>query len=453
MAKFSIGRFIRKAKIAYYRSFRFITYDMWRLTDEELKSSQKLPVNSLKALYLAIRGFINDDLSSNASALTYSTVLSIVPFLAVIIGIAKGFGLQKVVYEGLINNIPSHVHELEKAFTYVENYLSQVQGGVFLGFGLIILLYTVISLVSTAEDSFNRIWQAPKSRPWSRKIVDYLSFFIIMPLAITVSSGLTLVMTTIQNTFFSDYIFFAPIWSFMFNLIPYLVIIFTFTTIYILLPNVKVKFMPAFISGIVAGIGFQIFQSLYIGGVLWISKYNAIYGSFAAFPLLLLWVQLSWMICLFGAQLSFSIQNVGNFAFEKSSENVSRRYLDFVAVIMAAQITKRFVNSVTPPHRVETIANECKVPMKMANRVIKLLLEIGVIVEVNYGDEDESGYYHPAIDPNKLSAGYVLDLIDRKGSEDFKIDRKDQFHREWNTILASRQGFVMPDAKILLKDL
>ena len=135
----------------------FVTRDMWRITDDEV------------SVFLTIRYFIQNDLATQASALTYRTILSIVPMLAVLIGIAKGFGIQQVVHDWLKEYLPGHQQELEQALGYVENYLAQVQGGIFVGVGLIVLLYTVFSLIATVEDTFTDIWQTNKRRTWKRE--------------------------------------------------------------------------------------------------------------------------------------------------------------------------------------------------------------------------------------------------------------------------------------------
>ena len=222
---------------------------------------------------------------------------------------------------------------------------------------------------------------------------------------------------------------------------------------YIVLPTVNVRFWPAFISGVLAGIVFQIFQALYISGILWISKYNAIYGSFAAVPLLLLWIQLSWTIVLFGAQLSFSIQNVRKFAFERDTTNVSRRYIDFITIVVASLIVKRFISDERRPHTADSLAEESKAPIRLVSEAIHRLLSIEAITEVNYAHDPKAEFFSPAIDPEKITVGFILDRIDRYGSEHFKVDNKVRFAPEWQAIEDSRQSLHIPPADTLLKNL
>lgn len=190
------------------RTIRFVTYDIWRITENEVSGLKEIYINIIKTVILAVRGFQSENLQTKASALTYSTLLSIVPLLAVLLGIAKGFGFQGTVRQELFDYFPGHEMELNKAFEFVESYLAQAQGGVIIGVGLILLFYTVINLISSVEDTFNDIWQIQKSRPWYRKISDYLALFLVLPVLMTASSGLSIFMSTLQNSFLGQYLFF-----------------------------------------------------------------------------------------------------------------------------------------------------------------------------------------------------------------------------------------------------
>ena len=186
---------------------RFVTYDIWRITENEVSGLKELYINIIKTIILAVRGFQSENLQTKASALTYSTLLSIVPLLAVLLGIAKGFGFQNTVRQELFDYFPGHEVELTKAFEFVESYLEQAQGGVIIGVGLILLFYTVVNLISSIEDTFNDIWQIQKSRPWYRKLSDYLALFLILPVLMTASSGLSIFLSTLQNSFISLVLF------------------------------------------------------------------------------------------------------------------------------------------------------------------------------------------------------------------------------------------------------
>lgn len=352
------------------RLIKFVTEDIWRITENEVSGLKELYINAIKTVILAIRGFMNDNLTVKASALTYNTMLAIVPLLAVLLGIAKGFGFQETVRQELLNYFPSQTLELDKAFLFVESYLTQAQGGVIIGIGLILLLYTVISLISSIEETFNEIWQIKKSRPWYRKISDYLALFLILPILMTTSSGMSIFISTAQNSFFSQYVFLTPVVERILSLTPYLITILVFTGIYIALPNTKVRFLNGLVAGTISGCAFQFFQYLFISGQIWVSKYNAIYGSFAVLPLLLLWLQLSWLICLFGAELSYASQNVKKFSFERDSKNISRRYKDFLTLLIASLIVKRFEKEGVPPYTADELSNTYRIPIRITTQIL-----------------------------------------------------------------------------------
>ncbi|MBC5645613.1 YihY/virulence factor BrkB family protein [Parabacteroides sp. BX2] len=434
------------------RTIRFVTYDIWRITENEVSGLKELYINTIKTVILAVRGFNSENLQTKASALTYSTLLAIVPLLAVLLGIAKGFGFQEAVQQELFDYFPRQEQELSEAFKFVERYLAQAQGGVIIGVGLILLFYTVINLISSIEDTFNDIWQIQKSRPWHRKISDYLALFLILPVLMTASSGLSIFLSTLQNSFLSSYVFFTPLVEFVLNIAPFVITIMVFTGLYVSLPNTKVKFVNGLIAGTLAGSAFQFFQFIYISGQIWVNKYNAIYGSFAALPLLLLWLQLSWLICLFGAELAYASQNVKKFSFERDSKNISRRYKDFLTLLIASLIVKRFVNE-EKPYTADELSDAYRIPIRITTEILYLLTELHIIIEVNYENDERVVYYQPAVDVNLITVSYLLTKMDEYGSENFKIDTSRLFNKEWHTLLKTREDMIKANSNILLKDL
>ena len=434
------------------RTIRFVTYDIWRITENEVSGLKEIYINIIKTVILAVRGFQSENLQTKASALTYSTLLSIVPLLAVLLGIAKGFGFQGTVRQELFDYFPGHEMEAEQGVRVRGELSAQAQGGVIIGVGLILLFYTVINLISSVEDTFNDIWQIQKSRPWYRKISDYLALFLVLPVLMTASSGLSIFMSTLQNSFLGQYLFFTPLVELFLHIAPYIITTLAFTGLYVSLPNTKVRFVNGLVAGFIAGCAFQLFQFIYISGQIWVSKYNAIYGSFAALPLLLLWLQLSWLICLFGAELSYASQNVKKFSFERDSKSISRRYKDFLTLLIASLIVKRFVKG-EKPYTADELSDAYRIPIRITTQILYLLTELNIIIEVNYGNDDRVAYYQPAIDVNKITVSYLLTRMDEYGSENFKIDTSKLFSKEWKALLKTREDMIKANDNILLKDL
>lgn len=431
--------------------WKFLTYDIWRITEGEVTRTTFSLYTVIKTIYLCINRFAKDRIANKAAALTYSTLLAIVPILAVLFAIARGFGFDNLMESQVVNGFGGPTETTRIILQLVDSYLAQTKNGLFIGVGLIMLLWTVLNLINNMEITFNRIWQVKKARSMYRKITDYFSMLLLMPILIVVSGGLSIFMSTmVKNT--ESFTLLAPVGKFMIRLIPFALTWLMFTGLYVFMPNTKVKLKHALVSGILAGTAYQAFQFLYIGSQLWVSRYNAIYGSFAALPMFLLWLQISWTICLFGAELTYAGQNIGNFSFDKDTRNISRRYRDFISILIMSVIAKRFEEN-APPYTAERISQECKIPIRLTHRILYELQEINLLHEVATDEKSEYIAYQPSMDINKLNVALLLDRLDTHGSEDFKIDKDDAFNSQWETLLKVREEYYKNASRILLKDL
>ena len=428
--------------------WKFLTYDIWRITEDEVTKTTFSLYNIIKTIYLCINRFTKDRLVNKASALTYSTLLAIVPILAIVFAIARGFGFDNLMESQIVQG-PSETTEV--IFQFVNSYLSQTKNGIFIGVGLIMLLWTVLNLINNMEITFNRIWQVKKARSMYRKITDYFSMLLLIPLLLVVSGGLSIFMSTMLKNV-TDFTLLAPIGKFLIRLIPFVLTWVMFTALYVFMPNTKVKLKHALISGILAGTAHQAFQFLYISSQLWVSRYNAIYGSFAALPMFLLWLQISWTICLFGAELTYAGQNIRNFSFDKDARNISRRYRDFISILIMSFVAKRFEKN-EPPYTAEDISEECQIPIRLTNQTLYELQEINLLHEVVTDAKSQDIAYQPSMDISKLNVALLLDKLDTHGSEDFKIDKDKEFHGQWETLMKAREEYYKSASQVLLKDL
>ena len=265
-------------------------------------------------LYLTIRFFTEKRVMTQASALTYSTLLAIVPMLAVVFAIARGFGYNKYIEMWFRELLASQPQVADVIVTFVNSYLIHTKSGIFLGVGLIFMLYTVLMLVNNVEETFNQIWQVNNSRPIIRSFANYLAMFFLFPIIIVISTGLSIFMETVAGKM-DDFVILEPIVHKLFSFFPFMLMSLLFIFLYVYMPNTKVRFSCAIIPGILAGLAMYLLQIAYIHSQLWVTGYNAIYGSFAALPLFMLWVQISWAICLFGAQLTYTNQNLNRIGF------------------------------------------------------------------------------------------------------------------------------------------
>ena len=265
-------------------------------------------------LYLTIRFFTEKRVMTQASALTYSTLLAIVPMLAVVFAIARGFGYNKYIEMWFRELLSSQPQVADAIVSFVNSYLIHTKSGIFLGVGLIFMLYTVLMLVNNVEETFNQIWQVNNSRPILRSFANYLAMFFLFPIIIVISTGLSIFMETVADRM-DDIVILEPIVHKLFSFFPFMLMSLLFIFLYVYMPNTKVRFSCAIIPGILAGIAMHLLQIAYIHSQIWVTGYNAIYGSFAALPLFMLWLQISWTICLFGAQLTYTNQNLNRIGF------------------------------------------------------------------------------------------------------------------------------------------
>lgn len=437
---------MNQAKIKNW--LQFLTVGIWRVTDEEATPLQHRIYACIKIILLSIRQFTADRIPVRASALTYSTLLSIIPILALLFAIARGLGFDALMENQFRTGVTGQQAEL--VITWVNSYLEHAQSGIFIGVGLIMLLWTVLILTDNIERSFNAIWQVKHPRTVFRKITDYFSMLLLLPLLIVISSGLTIFMTTYVKQM-DNYLLLGPVLKFLVRMIPYTLTWGMFIGLFVFIPNTKVRLSHAVLPGILAGSAFQAFQYFYINSQIWVSNYNAIYGSFAAIPMFLLWTQISWTICLLGAEMSYISQNLDAFSFGKETENISRRYHDFFCTIILAAICKRFEQA-QAPYTAEELSKEHRIPIRLTKRILYELQDMHLIYEAVSDEKGRDITYIPGVDINRLTVGMLLTKLDMSGSEDFKIDNT-RYPDSWKVLVKARKEFTEQNNRILLKDL
>lgn len=372
-------------------------------------------VNAIKVLNLSVRSFLDRDLQSRSMSLTYSTVLAIVPAFALLFAIGRGFGFQNLLEDMLYQNFPAQRQVIGVALRFVDSYLKEASQGVFVGVGLVFLLWTLISLLSYIEDAFNTIWDVKRDRTMYQKVTDYTAICLMVPILMICSSGVSIFMSaTIQDNM--HFAFLTPFVNVALEASPVILAWLAFTLSFFLIPNTKVKFKYAAISGAVCAIVFQILQLLFVNGTIYVSKYNAIYGSFAFLPLLLIWLQLSWLILLCGCVLTYSMQNVLGFNFIGDVKQMSADYERKVSIIIATAIVSRFRAGKKPLTRVE-LSTIYDIPIRMVNSICEKLQKAGL---VNYVllPEDKIGV-SSATETGDLSVGTLLEKLDSVGDSDF----------------------------------
>ncbi len=405
----------------------------------------------LKKVVLAIRFFTAKRVLQKASALTYSTMLAIVPISAVVFAIARGFGYNKYIEIWFRNAFESQPQVAEVIIGFVNSYLVHTKSGVFLGIGLIFMLYTVLMLVSNVEDAFNEIWQVKKPRSIFRTFTDYLAMFFVFPIIIVITSGISIFMATIADSM-PDFMLLGPTIRFLIDFLPYVLMSGMFIALYVFMPNTHVKVSSAVIPGILAGIAMQGLQMFYIHAQMFLSGYNAIYGSFAALPLFMLWLQISWTICLFGAELCYTNQNLDYYDYDANTGEVSHRYKIMLASLLMSRICRRFANGQKPLSALE-LREQTTIPIRFVNELLFDLTEAGLIVEITNDEKGETSRFMPAEDLNNLSLGVMMDRLESKGQWKIDLDISELFTEEWAKAITLRSNFLRDARNIQLKDL
>ena len=429
--------------------YNFISTDIWRITGHELSRTRRFFYSVIKTIYLAIRGYVRNNLGVRAAALTYSITFAIVPLIALIVAIAKGFGIENYIEKTLQDTFIAQANLIPTVMGFVEKYLKTMQGGIFIGIGVVILLYSVMNLFMQIESTLNNIWQVQKSRSIFKQFTTYFAGIFLFPVLVGVTSGLSIYINGILKTTFI-YQIYSPFAQFSVIVVPYLTSILMFTIIYLIVPNTRVRFLNALIAGILAGIAFQLFQTLYVNGQISLTRYNAVYGGFAAIPLMLLWLNISCQIFLIGAEISYVSQNLRNFDYEVDTDNISNRYKLYLEFFVAYIIVKRFEQS-KPPMTVEDIVSEYKLPIRLLNQILTVLTNSNIIIPVKK-DKIETAY-QPAVDINQLTINKMYSKIDLTGSDLFLNSKNEKMDAFWQKMreLQSKTDKLRED--ILLKDI
>lgn len=415
-----------------------------------------LKVNIVKTANLTVRTFLSADLQSKACAMTYRTLLAIVPALALLFAIGRGFGFQNFLQKQLYSYFPSQTKALEMAFSFVDSCLAQASEGIFVGIGIIFLLWTIISLLSNVEETFNEIWGVATDRSIFRKVTDYLAICIILPILMICSGGIQVLMsTTIQKLLPFDAM--TPFVTVLLDCMSYLFGWLFFIGAYMLIPNTKVRLKNAIPAGIIAGTAFQILQWLFVTGQLYVAKYNAIYGSFSFLPLMLIWMQLSWLITLAGALICCSAQNIFLFSFEKQTDSISANYRRKVTLSVLTVILRRFKDGESAMN-IKQISENCVVPPRLAKAIALYLLDCGLLTKIVTDDIEEVHDdlpLQPTMSLDYYTVGNVLKVLSSHGASDFipKFDERfgniDKLCDSiTDSIIKSRQTTLLSDIEV-----
>lgn len=417
---------------------RFLRYDMWRRTLTENDSFlQRFGYAFVRTIALVIRGFNSKSLNDIAKSLTYSMIFAVVPILAMIIAFAKGFGMVDVIEKQLDRSFLGETNMVPTVMDMVQRYLDTTQGGLFIGIGIIILLWAVYSFFQSVESAFNRIWNVQRSRSILRQVTTYIAIVVLIPVLIICSAGVNILLhATVANS-----VHFHEIHSFFHDgfgqFLQFMMCWLIFTWMYIAIPNTKVHFINGLIPGIIMGTLFQLLQMLSVYLIAMLGRTSIVYGAFATIPILMTWLQYTSLLILIGAEMSYAIQNNEEFEYEHDVNRMSRRYKDFIMLYLLTVIIKRF-EADEAPLTAHELAIRDHLPIRLVNRLLGRMVETGILREV-YVEEEEERTYQPALDTHKISIGMVVERIDKQGSEEFLQESSEEMKACWEKFQALKK--------------
>lgn len=400
------------------QSVDFVSNKIWKIRINKIKNKrQGILIKQLRIVSLAFKKFNEDNCLTTATALTFYTLFSIVPILALLFAIAKGFGYGDRLPElqaRLLKDYPEYSSILGSSFGYANSLLSTTEGGVIAGIGIVLLLWSVMKLLISIENIFNQTWEVKHGRSWVRKVTDYLTIILVGPLMLIISGGITV---AVQNEVGNIHL--LGIGTVFIKLLAYALITGFFIFLYIVLPNTKVKFKSALFASVIATVLFELLGWAYIRFQIGANRMNAIYGGFAALPLFLIWLQYSWYIVLMGANLGYASQHVDHYELEEDIKNLSSRYRKVVSLMIANLVAKRFYNGEESLNTTQ-ISEKLDLPSRLSATLINEFVAIGIFVEVRTDDDDEV-VYQPGVTESKFTVQYLIDAIERRGVNSLPI--------------------------------
>ncbi len=415
------------------RAIHFIKTNIWEIRLRNLSPLESFFIKYLRIFLLASYGFSKNHAQKVASILTYYSLLNIVPIVAVAFGIAKGFGLEKLIVKQILQFSEKANWQADvtnQIISFSQKLLGSVKGGVIAGIGVVMLFWTVISILGKIETVFNDIWEVKRARTIIRKFSDYISLIVFAPILIVIASSATILIASQVKLIMNKIAFLGYLSSiilFLLGLLPYVSIWVLLIMFYLIMPNTKVPPGSAIFGGIVAGTIAQIVQWIYFKFQIGVAKYGAIYGSFSALPLLLIWLQLSWMIVLFGAEIAHAHENYETFGFHPDYSRISLSSKKLLMLRIFHLLIKRFSKGEKPPNT-HQIANILEIPVSFVRKILYELIDIGLVVETTKGAKGEATF-QPGRNIEDITLKFAIDEYEKYGVSKIPDDKAEEYDK------------------------
>jgi membrane protein len=384
--------------------YNFFNKDIWHIDVSSIGRFKALIVKFLRLSYIIAREFYEGQISLTAASLVYTTLLSLVPLLAVSFSLLKAFGVHNQIAPYLSNFLAALGPNADEITQGLLGFVSKMKVGVLGSAGLILLIYTSVSLISKIEVAFNDIWTTKKHRGIISRFSNYLSILLIGPVLIFSALGITASIssaTLVQKLLLLEP--FGTTLYFIGKVLPYLFVCTAFTLMYLFLPSAKVKFKSALTGGFFAGILWETASWVFASFIVASSKYPAIYSGFAILIFFMIWMFITWIIVLIGAKISFYHQYPQSIVLQKEQILTGSRYREKLSLAIMFLIGYNFYHN-RPPWDLDTLTGWLRVPLKTGRDVLAVLIRKGLIIET--GNEPPS--YLPAKDIETISLEEII---------------------------------------------
>ena len=406
-----------------------------KINRENLKKRFKEAAQMINLIY---RNYSDGETQMLSTSLTYFSMLAIFPIVALILGITKGFGLDRLFIRKIFEIVPQNEGMVRTVLDVANKLLVSTEGSILTGVGVVILINSAIKVLMVLEDSFNKIWHVNKSRSFTRRIIDYIAIIFIGPIffiVIIATNSYVIGKTLVIGLFI--------------KLIGPSFYILLFTLLFYLIPNTNVKLKPAFISGVVTALLCFILKAAFVFLQSFITKYNAIYGSLAFIPIFLVWVQYIWVTILLGAQIAFSIQTSDEFLYNERVEMPIKLRKE-AEILILVLIIKRFKKNETPYTYME-LSKRLNMESLFMKDILSELEKIGFINEILADRNGESGY-QIACDPEVFTVKYFINRFEGKNEERYE-DIFDNLQEEDRELLEKIRKNLLLENNTLLKNI
>lgn len=419
---------------------KYFSETVWHDLPDDASAFRRFWLKVLRVLIIVIRDFNRDNCMLRASALTYATLLSIVPLLAFAFAILKGLGVQNQIEPILIDNLAVGS---EAAVTRIIEYINNTNVAKLGTVGLGMLLLTILALLSNIEKSFNSIFGVGETRSLMRRFADYFSVLAFGPLLLVVAVSMT---ATIQNLDFVQSLqekqYLGDLISFAFKILPYVAMWIAFSFLYIFMPNIRVRLPAALIGGVIGGTLWQLGQIGYVLFQVGVARYNAIYGTMAALPIFMVWIYFSWLVVLFGLEITSSIQNLQTISHKIRAENERLSQLDFVGLTVLLAVTRAFIRG-EAPLSVARLSERLDLLPGQAIAISNDLMSLGYLSRAS-GRDQKNGFL-PHLAPESIQVKDVL----RRLRGDLPDARSADGHADWSQVRQLSDELASAETDIL----